>query len=117
MKPRSLKETEARIKKTIMDWLGEEGYLAWRNNSGTAKGWSGNFMQLSPTGSPDIYYVRKGAGRLVGLEVKKAHPKTYLSKEQKEYRDKLLQAGAEYYVVRSLDDAKEAVINGNGKQS
>ena len=47
------------------------------------------------------------AGRLIGLEVKAAKGKQ--SPEQRYIEGAFVEAGATYYVVRSIDDTKEAL--------
>ena len=58
-------------------------------------------------GIPDIWVILQG--KTIGLEVKTATGRQ--SKEQKEIEERFKKNGAEYYIVRSLDDVKE-VING-----
>lgn len=61
----------------------------------------------SKRGIPDIWVILQG--KTIGLEVKTATGRQ--SKEQKEIEERFKKNGAEYYIVRSLEDVKE-VING-----
>jgi hypothetical protein len=60
---------------------------------------------LAP-GAPDIVCVLRG-GRFMGIEVKT--PTGRLRPEQEAFRDMLLNLGADYVVVRSVEDAVQAV--------
>lgn len=53
-------------------------------------------------GIPDIWVILQG--KTIGLEVKTAAGRQ--SKEQKEIEERFKKNGAEYYIVRSLEDVK-----------
>ena len=57
-------------------------------------------------GIPDLFVFSKG--KLVGLEVKSKGGGQ--SKEQRFVERDIMHNGGAYYVVRSIDDAKEALI-------
>lgn len=57
---------------------------------------------LSLNGSPDLYIIH--GGRYFGVEVKIGNGRQ--SDEQKEFEKCLRAAGANYFMCRSLDDAK-----------
>ena len=58
----------------------------------------------SKKGVPDIILLRHSTGQFVGLEVKTTEG--VQSKEQKEFEKESKAAGAEYYIVRSIDDVQ-----------
>lgn len=59
----------------------------------------------SINGVPDIVVIKDG--KYIGLEVKTK--KGRQSKYQKEFQEKLEKAGGLYYIVRSLEDAKNII--------
>jgi hypothetical protein len=85
-----------------------DGYLTmrrvfhWRNNTGAMRAPSGGFYRFGTPGSPDIIAVREG--RAIYLEVKTEAGK--LSPDQEAFRSGALEAGAQYEVVRSIDDVQ-----------
>ena len=94
--------------KSILEYLAYRGVFHYRNNSGAIvseyKG-KKRFFNFGAAGSPDIICVIKG--RYVGLEVKAS--KTKQNDNQKEFQAALTKAGGIYFVVRSLDEAVEAI--------
>jgi hypothetical protein len=58
----------------------------------------------SKKGVPDIILIKKGSGQFIGLEVKREDGK--LSPEQREFERDSKAHGAEYHVVRSIDDVQ-----------
>lgn len=101
------------IQKQILDWLKETHLLYWRQNSGVV--FAGNRMvRLGEEGLPDIIVVIPPGGRVLGLEVKSA--KGALRPGQKEFRDRLLERGGLYSVVRSLESAMDAVAAALGEE-
>ena len=115
-KPRLLKDgsvPEKVIQKQILDWLKDSGTLYWRQNSGVV--FAGNRMvRLGEEGLPDIIVVIPPGGRILGLEVKSA--KGSLRPGQKEFRDRLLERGGLYRVVRSIEQAMDAVATALGEE-
>lgn len=58
--------------------------------------------KYSKKGTPDIIVVKDGF--IICLEIKK--PKNYQSKDQKQFEKEVKEAGAEYYVIRSITDVQ-----------
>lgn len=99
------KEKETDIQNTICDYLALKKYFFWRQNS-SGSFQNGHFVRLpkySMAGLPDIIIIHDGF--FIGLEVKTGKGKQ--SDTQKEFEKKCKEAGAEYYVVRSIEDLKE----------
>lgn len=95
------------IQAQILSWLESTGILHWRANSGCV--WvHGRRISLGPDGISDVVVVVPPSGRFLGLEIKSAHGK--VRPVQAEFETKVLAAGGEYRVVRSLEDAKIAVF-------
>lgn len=115
-RPKLLKDgsvPEAVIQRQILDWLKETGLLHWRQNSGVV--FTGRRrIKLGDSGLPDIVVVVPPGGRLVGLEVKSA--KGTLRPDQKKFRKAACDAGALYFVVRTLTQAKEAIAYAMGEK-
>lgn len=106
-------EPEKFIQKRILDWLKETGLIYWRQNSGTV--FVGKrVVKLGEGGLPDIVIVVPPGGRILGLEVKSANGK--LRPAQVVFRDGLRENGGYYFVVRSLEDAKDAVAVAIGEE-
>ena len=59
---------------------------------------------FSMKGVPDIILIDR-TGHFVGLEVKM--PKKKLSPDQVEFQKRCKDSGAEYHLVRSIDDVQE----------
>ena len=100
-----MKETD--IQKAICDYLALKKHFFWRQNTSPVynkeKGRYRAMPKYSMNGIPDIIVIKDGF--FIGLEVKTL--KTSLSEYQKIFRDKCKESGAEYYVVRSIDDVIE----------
>lgn len=103
---------EAVIQRDILNWLKRVGLLHWRQNSGVTFNGKRR-IYLGPAGIPDIIVVIPKAGRFVGLEVKSANGEQ--RPVQVEFAAKLTEAGADYYVVRTLQQAKDAIAESLGK--
>ena len=108
---------EKDIQRAICDWLATQKHLFfWRQNNTPVHGRLGHggevrFRKLPKyalPGVPDIFVVNGGA--FIGLEVKT--PKRKLSTAQSIFGMKLLDNGAFYYCVHSLDEVKaiQAII-------
>jgi hypothetical protein len=82
-------------------------YLFWRNNNTPVyDARLGTFRAMpkyTMRGLPDIIVIHEGW--FIGLEVKR--PGQRLSPDQKEFEDRCKETGAEYYLVRSVDDLIE----------
>ena len=101
------------IQKGILDWLKETHLLHWRQNSGTV--FFGNRrINLGEDGLPDIVCIVPPNGRMLGLEVKSA--KGTLRPKQRVFRDSMLATGGYYKVVRSLQEAMDAVAQALGEE-
>lgn len=97
---------EKHIQKEILEWLKDTKILHWRQNSGCVFA-GGRMVKLGESGLPDIVCVIGPRGLMVGLEVKSA--KGSLRKGQKTFRDLLVANGGRYFVVRSLEQAKDVI--------
>ena len=101
-----IKESENNVLSSICDYLqmrkGRKGYLFWRANNLTV--FNGKEFRALPKysmkGVPDINLIYNG--QYIGLECKTHKGKQ--SDNQKEFERLCKEAGAEYYVVRSVDD-------------
>jgi len=114
-KPKLLKDgsvPEKVIQKQILDWLKETGLVHWRQNSGTVFAGHRRIF-LGDDGLPDIVCVIPPGGKLCGLEVKSA--KGRLRPGQIAFRDRLLATGGSYHVVRTLQQAMQAIAKELGK--
>ena len=113
-RPKALKDgsvPEKVIQKQILDWLKATELLHWRQNSGNV--FVGKRMiRLGDIGLPDIVIVIPPNGRLLGMEIKSA--KGRLRPEQEEFMRAARNCGAFYRVVRSLDQAMDAVAETMG---
>lgn len=87
--------TEGRIKQRLRIYLSSIGAF-WSNVQG-GRG--------SKPGDPDIVVCYKG--RYIGIESKT--PENRLSKIQKERRTEIINAGGQYWVIRSLDELKKKI--------
>ncbi len=110
-KPRSkfLKDgsvKESFIQADILRWLKTTGLMFWRSNSGSLF-LRGRHINLGPLGCADISLVLPTHGTFVGMEVKSAKGK--IRKDQIVYAAGLVAQGGKYFIVRSVEDAKNAV--------
>lgn len=99
-----MNEREQDIQKAILDYLEAKRRFFWRNNSGAYRTENGGYVRYGAPGSPDIFVLTDG-GFLVQLEVKTK--KGRQSPDQKEWQRRSEEVGAEYHVVRSIDDVIE----------
>jgi hypothetical protein len=104
---REAKETE--IQAAILDYLKLRGHLCFRVNNIPAtfidRHGERQFRALSKyavKGMPDIMLIRKPGGRLFGIEVKT--PTGKVSPDQVDFGRKIIEAGGECIVARSIDD-------------
>jgi len=104
---------ESVIQRDILLWLKSTGLLFWRSNSGSLF-LHGRHINLGPLGCADISVVVPPLGRFVGMEVKTAKGK--LRKDQVTYAAGLTAHGGLYFVVRSVDDAKNAIAQALGEE-
>lgn len=100
-------ETETTVLHAICDYLEKRHLYFWRNNTIPVFSKKNNaFIRMpkySKTGLPDIIVIRDGF--TIGLEVKKKGGTQ--SPNQKTCEKEWKEAGAEYYVVRSIDDVQQ----------
>ena len=100
--------SESDILRAICDYLEIKHYFFWRANNtpvfDAKRGQFRAFPKYAIKGLPDIQIITDG-GFSVFLEVKQKGK--YQSKDQKEFEKRCKEVGAEYHVVRSLDDMKE----------
>jgi hypothetical protein len=101
---------ESDIQKTVCEYLERKGYFFWRQNTTPVYDPKRKVFRAMPKyalkGVADIVcFDKTKTGIAIFLEIKK--PKTYQSKEQKEFEVKCKDFGAEYYVIRRLEDLIE----------
>ncbi|PZM81953.1 VRR-NUC domain-containing protein [Candidatus Gracilibacteria bacterium] len=95
------------IQKSIINYLQLKENLGelyfFRSGAGAVRVTGQNrdrFFKTGKAGCPDITVVKDG--RFIGLEVKTEKGKQ--SEAQKLAEEKILKAGGEYYIVRSVED-------------
>ena len=99
--------TETEIQAACMQWLSYKGIFHFRvNNTGIFDPVKKIYRSFHGTkGAPDCICVISGV--LIGLEFKTE--KGRLSKHQKDFSQKLLEAGGYYVVVRSVAELEEDI--------
>ena len=101
-----MKETE--IQKACLEWLQWQGYLAWRNNTaGIYDQKKGVYRFHGMKGVSDILCCLPPDGKLLAVEVKA--PRGKPTEYQKEFLDKVNDAGGIGIVVTSVDDLEKAL--------
>ncbi len=105
---------EAFIQADILKWLRSTGLMHWRSNSGSLF-LHGRHINLGPLGCADISLVLPRHGTFVGLEVKSA--KGTIRKEQIAYAKGLTDMGGKYFIVRSVEEAMNAVAECLGEDA
>ncbi len=105
---------ESVIQSDILRWLKTTGLMFWRSNSGSLF-LHGRHINLGPLGCADISLIVPTTGRFVGLEVKSA--KGTVRKDQVAYAKVLTAMGGRYFIVRSVQDAKDAVAECLGSEA
>lgn len=98
---------ESVIQGEILNWLETTGLLYWRQNAGYTFA-AGRRIYLGPDGISDIVVVLPPNGRFVGLEVKSANGS--IRPDQKLFANKIQKSGGAYHIVRTLEQAKAAVL-------
>jgi hypothetical protein len=100
-------EKESDIQLAICQYLALKKYFFWRTNTVGMYDPTKKIFRAMPkygmSGVPDIILIKDGF--FVGLEVKKE--KTKQSDNQKEFERRCKENGAEYHIVRKLEDLKE----------
>ena len=93
------------VLQAVGQYLTLKKYFFWRTNNMPV--WQKDHFRAMPKysmkGVPDFILIKDGF--FVGLECKQKG--TYQSKDQKEFEQLCKKEGAEYYVIRSIDDLKE----------
>ena len=118
-KPRKLLLKDGSVKESVIQadilrWLKTTGLMFWRSNSGSLF-LRGRHINLGPLGCADISVIVPPLGRFVGMEVKSAKGK--VRPEQVTYAAGLTQVGGLYFIVRSVQDAKNAIAQCLGEAS
>ena len=101
---------ESNIQSAIMDYLAKRQIFHWRNTTGVAAGerpGTGKkfFIRYGTVGSPDIICVIEGY--FVGIECKGKGGTQ--SDDQKLFAQRLTDSGGIYLLVKSFDEAIEAI--------
>lgn len=100
-------QLEKDIQLAICDYLALKKHFFWRTNTVGMYDPTKKVFRAMPkygrSGIPDIILIKDGF--FIGLEVKR--PKTYQGEAQKEFEKRCKENGAEYHVVRSIDDVIE----------
>lgn len=100
-----LKETESDVLRAVCEYLALKRHFFWRANNIPV--WDGKNFRAMPKysmkGLPDIMLIINGF--CIGLELKTATGR--MSPEQKDVEKKFKDSGAEYYLIRSIDDLKQ----------
>jgi len=96
------------IQNTIIEYLRYKNIYVWRNNSiGVYDPVRKTFRKTSKwsiSGVSDIIGIYKGI--FLAIEVKREHPKTYPTKQQKEFIQQIENEGGIAFVARSIEDVK-----------
>ena len=102
-----LKIKESDIENAVIQYLTYSGWYCWKNLDQPLFA-NGSYIKLRTgqiRGISDLVAIKKGF--VIWLEVKTL--KGRLSKFQKIFRDNIINAGGEYFIVRSIDDVKEII--------
>ncbi len=109
-----MKSTEIQIQTAVCDYLEVKRKFFWRNNTiPPVQKFSDGSMKFrrmpkyTLNGLPDIFVLSDG-GYLIGLEIKSESG--VLSDSQKEIQKRFKDIGAEYYVIRSVDEVMKLFI-------
>lgn len=96
---------EKDIQMAVCDYLSLKKHFFWRQNTGAV--WDKDHFRAMPkysmNGVPDIIVIKDGF--FIGLEIKQ--PKGKQSDNQKIFEKGCKDAGAEYYLIHSIDDVIE----------
>lgn len=104
-------KAENEIQKVCLEYLLKQGIFAWRqnNNSIFDARLNGYRSHTGLKGVPDILAVINGT--MVGFECKTKTGKQ--SPDQLLFQKRLERNGGRYYLVRCLEDVKQAVTEGD----
>ena len=98
---------EKDIQSAILQYLKLNKIFHYRNNTGGFRDYRNHFYRFGALGSPDIVCVVKG--KYLAIEVKNERGKQ--TRHQKEFQDKLEEAGGIYILTRSLDELIDKTKN------
>jgi len=104
------KITEAILQRAVLDWLQSlDGIYFFRSGAGQVKTESGRFFKTGKPGCPDVTVCCgfDGIGLFVGLEIKTSVGRQ--SASQKKAEEEIKNAGGRYYIIRNIDEAKNAI--------
>ena len=111
--------TEAQIQRGVLDYLEllsrKKPIYYFRSAAGMVKTDQGRVFKTGKPGTPDITVCcgcmnSKGdiIGVYIGLEIKNNH-KSVQSSLQKQAENDIKKAGGFYYIIKSMEDAKNAI--------
>jgi hypothetical protein len=107
------KITESILQRAVLDWLGSlDGIYFFRSGAGQVKTEGGRFFKTGKPGCPDVT-VCVGCGDadfpavFVGLEIKTETGRQ--SATQKKAQEEIEAAGGRYYLIRNMDEVKNAI--------
>lgn len=99
------RQQETRLKKDILDYLYfiERFYPIYtvRTPTGVIETKKGHWIHMGRTGAPDLISCING--KYVGLEIKRPK-KGKQQDDQKEAQQKIIKAGGDYHLIKSIDD-------------
>ena len=98
-----IKVKEGDVLRAVLDYLGYAKIFHHRNNSGAYKTERGGLVRFGARGSPDVIVVYRG--QYIGIECKSSEGKQ--SESQREFQQRLEDAGGVYLLVRSVDDLEQ----------
>ena len=101
-----MKNEETKLQDAIRAELSKAGIVR-RNNVGTFLTINGNPINIGLPGEADLTLFQRG-GKTVFIEVKT--PTGRQSKQQRAFQKRVEELGFEYKIVRSLDDAKNLIL-------
>lgn len=108
-----LKEKD--IEKMVLDFFSYKGLFVWKNPSAgffdpQRRTFRRHTSPYAINGTPDIFLVKRkrdGGSLVVAVEVKSKDGR--LSDSQKQFKERYESYGGLYFLVRSLDDAKNVL--------
>lgn len=108
-KRRTIKmKSEAVIQSEILVEVNKRGHRLWRSNAGKIKdARTQSWIQLFPSGFPDLVGFRKTDGKFICIEVKDY--KGQLRDDQKKFKNFIEKQPVIYGVARSWEEAIEIV--------
>lgn len=101
-----MKNEETKLQDAIRAELSKAGIVR-RNNVGTFLTINGNPINIGLPGEADLTLFQRG-GKTIFIEVKT--PTGRQSKQQRAFQKRVEELGFKYKIVRSLDDAKNLIL-------